>query len=65
MKYKAIIFIIDPDSLVATSHEAILQFSEDTLIDNNQVVIAFFRQWEQQDKYEKIYYMGVNDLIKL
>ena len=60
MIYKANICIIDPRTQKATRQECHLDL--DYAPDYKDITIEFFRQWDNPDKYEICYAIGVESM---
>lgn len=62
MKYNVKICVIDPDSYKVTKYNCLLTPEGYTQQD---FVIAFFRQWDKQDKYNKCYAIGIEQIQQI
>ena len=58
MKLKTTICVTDPDYFISELHNEILEINSNN-IDNELIIIEFFKKWDKKDKYTKVYALGV------
>lgn len=58
MKLKTTICVTDPDYFNSELHNEILEINSNN-IDNELIIIEFFKKWDKKDKYTKVYALGV------
>lgn len=58
MKLKTTICVTDPDYFNSELHSEILEINSNN-IDNELIIIEFFKKWDKKDKYTKVYALGV------
>ena len=58
MKLKTTICVTDPDYFSSELHNEILEINSNS-IDNELIIIEFFKKWGKKDKYTKVYALGV------
>ena len=58
MKIKTIIAITNPDTYTTKLQQYVIE-NDNEIVIPEKVIISFFRQWDQEDKYEKCYSLGL------